>query len=656
MLRAAKAARFRSYEQWAFDEIILSSGPFRNHRLRPHYQPFFALLAREMSSNRWRRFAITGCVQSGKTLSTWVGPASHALFELRKDVICGIPTQALAWKKFAQEMRPMILRTRYRDLLPTAGLGSRGGQFESVTFGNGATLTFMSGDLKQTKSLTAPIVIITEVNTIDQPSPVRTEADPITQMEARSLAFEDRARLYLEGVVTVPTGRISVEIAQGSASRLVKQCRACRQWVTPGRDHLMGHQEALSESQARASAYWQCPVCSAHWDDAERRAMIQEMKLVHRGQTIDENGTIHGPLPDTDTLGFRWNAFDNNFWSTGRIALEEWRVARRIENDLSADRGVRQYWWAEEVEGPELEEITVSASKLADRIVRIPRGVVPAWCRYLTIGVDVHRKHLDWVAIAWRQDGASHVVNYGVHETHWDAFSVSIEQGIVTGLDELAEVVLAGFAHEGQSTPRIPDAIWVDARYKGPEAVYPWMKKRADPKRFAPTLGYGAGSNDPRFRRYRPQTKLSLQVREIGPGYHVSWHPTHRLSVVEIDANHAKTFLHERLATHLEYAEEWKAAGQPLPPPTPGAMTVFLDSIRGHKGFFAQLTAERAHSEFIPGKGESTIWEVISHRNHALDAAAIASAAALKCGVRMVESQAPPPGPSGGWFQGRKRR
>ena len=64
----------------------------------------------------------------------------------RRAVICGLPDMDLAADKWRLDLLPVIERSKYRDLLPGTGAGSRGARLvETIRFVNCATLKFMSG-------------------------------------------------------------------------------------------------------------------------------------------------------------------------------------------------------------------------------------------------------------------------------------------------------------------------------------------------------------------------------------------------------------------------------------------------------------------------------------------------------------------------------
>ena len=82
------------------------------------------------------------------------------------------------WKK---DIKPAIQRSRYGELLPTTGEGSKGGKVRVISFQNGVHLTFMSfgGDDKSKAGETAPNLIVTETDGANDAQTTSDEATPI---------------------------------------------------------------------------------------------------------------------------------------------------------------------------------------------------------------------------------------------------------------------------------------------------------------------------------------------------------------------------------------------------------------------------------------------------------------------------------------------
>src|SRR3954469_24930605 len=271
-LRQARAPRLRSMRQFAEAEIVIPSGPFTGRRFRCARQPYTGLWFDQIDSGRWSRCVATGPTQSGKSLSCFVIPLLYHLFEIGETVICGLPDMDMAADKWREDLMPVIERSRFRDLLPSAGGGSRGGRVESVQFANGATLKFMSGggSDKSRAGFTSRVLVITETDGMDKAGGQSRESDNITQREARTRAYGSRKRIYLECTVSTEQGRTWQEYTKGTKSKVVIPCPECRAWVAPEREHLTGWQGAENQQAARNSSAFSCPSCGAIWSDDQR--------------------------------------------------------------------------------------------------------------------------------------------------------------------------------------------------------------------------------------------------------------------------------------------------------------------------------------------------------------------------------------------------
>jgi len=117
-------------------------------------------------------------------------------------------------------------------------------------------------------------------------------------------------------------------------------------------------------------------------------------------------------------------------------------------------------------------------------------------------------------------------------------------------------------------------------------------------------------------------------TRYIGEGFHINWLPRENQHLVEINADHWKTWVHQRLCT---------AVG------TKGAITLFQAPPQEHMALSKHLTAEAKTEEFVAGRGVVVKWERRRRQNHWFDALYNASAAGYYCGVRIVDEpqQAP---------------
>ena len=299
-LAQARPRRIRTMRRFAEDEVVLPDGPFAGRRFRCARQPYTGLWFDQVDSGRWARCVATGPTQSGKSLACFVVPLLYHLFEVGETVICGLPDMDMAADKWRLDILPVIERSRFNPLLPRTGGGSRGARVvETIRFGNGAVLKFMSGGGgdKSRAGFTARVVVITETDGMDKPGITSRESDKVTQLEARTRAYGARRRVYMECTVSTERGWTWQEYTSGSRSRIVLPCPACNGWVAPEREHLTGWQGAETLEAAREGGAFACPSCGSVWDAEQRSAANRGGRLLHEGRASSRRGRSRATLP-----------------------------------------------------------------------------------------------------------------------------------------------------------------------------------------------------------------------------------------------------------------------------------------------------------------------------------------------------------------------
>ncbi len=609
-LQRSRAPRLRTMREFAEAEIIIPDGPFKGLKFNCDRQPYTRLLFDAIDSGHWTTFACGGPTQSGKSHSAYVTPTLYHLFEVGETVVCGLPSMEMAADKWQQDILPTIEASRYRDLINTHGAGSKGGTPESIQFLNGATLRFMSGggSDKKRAGFTTRVVVITEVDGMDTAGGKSREADKITQIIGRTLSYGQRKRVYLECTFSVVKGRIYVEVTNGTNSRIFLLCPHCKTFIHPTRSDLLGWQGCATELEAAANAAIYCSACGEAWSEADRRAAHLVAKLVHRGQEIDPAGNITGELPETTTLGFRWDAVNNFFRTMAEIGAAEWK-ASRADDEENAEKEMRQFVWALPHAPSEMDSTPLEVDAIIKRTAFGPRGFIPRETTRVAVHIDVGKWLCHWSAIAFRPDGGSHIFDYGVQEVA--TRQLGEEKAIMQALLELGDAFDAGW-HD-----RKPDAVWVDAGYQQ-DTIFAFIRQKRGV--YLPTKGLGSSLDMDRDYK-RPKT-TGAQVKLIGEGWHFAALPTEKVLLAEVHADHWKSYAHKRLTTPLD---------------KPGAMTLFQASPQEHLSFAKHVTAERQVEEFVAGEGTVVKWVRDRRANHWFDTVYNCCAAGNFLGIRLIK-------------------
>lgn len=632
--RRARPVRPRSMLRFAEADIVLPDGPFEGHRFKASRQPFAEIWFRELDEGQWIRAVALGPTQTGKTLIAFVIPALYHLFELQETVILGAPSIDICEDKWREDLEPVIATSRFRELLPRRGSASRGGLKGrgAIQFRHGPTLRFMTGggDDKSRAAFTSRVLLVTETDGMDRSSSTSKEADKISQLEARTDAYGDRRRIYMECTVSVEKGRTWREYTGGTESRIVLPCPHCGEFVLPERDEFSGWQNADTLTEAQNEASFHCPECGELWSDDERDEANRGCRLLHRGQEIAKDGVVQGEAPDTDTLGFRWTATHNLFFRAKDIAAKEWR-AQRDPDPENAERGIRQFLWALPLKPQELEETPLDPQAIVRRVSALERGVVPQLSEHLSGHIDLGKYRCHWSLVAWLEGATPRVVDYGTLDVPQDR---GTEEGILYALREFRDRIFDGWPLEGGSTI-VPDQFWVDGG-KWTHVVYRFVRESREWtgdkafQRFYPA--FGRGQSQMRKQSYTKPKQTNARIVKIGEEYHFSWVPDQQVFHVEVNADYWKTWAFQRLTS---------------PPAELGSMLLFAGEPVEHLTFAKHITAEKQIEEYIPERQTlKVVWKQVSRDNHYLDTIYNACAAGHFCGARLIDKrkveEAPP--------------
>jgi len=596
-----KPKRLRTFYQWCCEELIIPDGPYKGMRFSPDRQPYTKLLMQEIG--KWRRHCITGPTQSGKSLTAFVAPIMWHLFERGENVICGVPSGDMVGNKWQNDIKPAILASRYRNLLPKKGQGSQGGTPTEIHFANGASLLFMTGGGgdKGRAGATAPVVVITETDGMDEIGGTSREADKITQLEVRTNSYQRAGldRIYMECTVSLEEGRTWQEYTNGTASRIMCQCKHCDAWVCPGRESLVGWEDAETKMEAGRKAMFACSECGGCWTEDDRLKMNLEAKIVHAGQEITPDGTITGTAVDTDTFGGRWDGFNNLFTTAQRLGEMEWEAAQS-EDAEAIQLKMKQFIWALPAKDLNTEKIPISVGivrgsdkRYEGRCSGIKRGEIPNGANPVTCFIDISMRVLQW-SVECKVDKRIHVIDYGFHETPHPEI-IGDEAAIEAALWELCPVI-------NEQYPDMPLGLidcgnWRELLLK----IIPTLPGNWMPSHGLPNYRH------PENKNAKVQTaKVKIPV-DGNRHYHMSKDGS--MWVVNFDPDALKHRVHSGFL--IKPDTDYGLA--------PGCITLFgTDPLEHHK-YAQEVTAEEFRSVFKEGKGVKKEWFKIRRHNHMLD-------------------------------------
>lgn len=634
----AKGRRLRSRVEFAEQVIVLPEGPHQGEHWRRHFQPYAFHILDAMDSLGFRKFRVTGCVQSGKTFNVVILNTVWHLFERRETVVFGVPEMDTARDKWQEELLPAIEASpELRQYLPSGGGGSRGGTPTAIKFRNGATLRFMgaTGGDHRRSHFTAPVVVKTEVDRFDTAGESSREAPPVEQMEARTEAFGDQAFSYEECTVTTENGRIWTELQRGTNTKIAVMCVHCRQPFVPSRDDLVGIEDCENVFEAQQQGAFKCGRCAALFSERDRKAMLrwERMLLVHKGQEMvaQDNGTAVavGAMPRTDTLSLSWNAFHNNFWSTEKIVRDEWKALYSDDPD-EADLKRRQFAWALPAEP---DEYTLSPLTIADIVARfesgLARGVVPPQTTCLTAGVDCGKELLHYTVRAWTRDDNGRVRGYAIDFGEWPVNSAELgeREGLLHALQDLHANRIAKGYQDAQGERYAVGWTLIDGGWLSP-VVWAFMLWCQENNIRGQMMVLGRGQSEPpgQGSYVHPQRVDHKKTLWIGEECHVRRNDKYGLPYMLANSDHWKSFLRSGLSCDRE-------ANGALLHFEPGPEDERKLALKRGK----HLRAEHVDRRIVPRRGPVDVWVNDSRSpNHFLDADYYSCVAGNLSDVRVV--------------------
>jgi len=588
----------RDIATFASEEIRLPKGPRRGMLFDPDYAPFNHFIFDAIMDDRWRKVSIVGPTQNGKTTIATNIPLLYYLFEMQEDVIFGLPSMELASGMWLEKLKPVIEDSIYRDMLPTKGAGSRGGNFTAVRFKNGVTLRFMGagGGAEQMSSHTAKYILLTEIDKMDQSRGEGTEADPVSLIQNRCDAFED-SKIVMECTVTNEQGRIWQEsMVHGSGGIIHVPCPKCNFFQELNREGLIFNNE--SGLVAEETAAYKCCKCEELWTNSDRLEALDTPKLVHRGQYIDNSGNVVGELPPTKNFGMHYNVLHSPMQSLSKTAGQQWEADRSDLKEVK--KAMIQSKWAIPYRDEDIDRDQISMQtlrKLADGSDYRLREV-PSWCDKIIFSVDIQKGYSFWQAEAYNMESMHSVVlEYGTVDQRDES-----DAGFYNMLQELDDIAMEGWDN------KTSDLKMIDTGYRY-DLIGPWMKRN---KTWFGVKGIGQGQRNKLTGKkeiYKVNGIFGIRIQDDG----------NRIWFIEVD--NTKALVHDRYLIENETIDCFRHVPQ----------DVDITWIKS-------MTAEAREWDEL---GEEFKWKKVRRRNDYLDCAsyAIAGAYFLKAKTERIDAK-----------------
>lgn len=453
-----------------------------------------------------------------------------------------------------------------------------------ISFVGGWLMFAWAGSPKTLRGRSAPVTHADEVDGMD----ATAEGDPVELLSQRSATFGDLALSVRSSTPTVKgASRIESGFEQGDQRRYYVPCHACGaaqffkwsqvRWDGRASTTLANAADDLGREHKPETAYYECEVCGAAWDDGQRIAAIRNAEQRGHGWKATRPFTGHASFHGPEML---------STFRRLRVIVQSYLDKLKIDDLQSFVNVSLAETWEERGEKVEPEGLEARAEEYK---AQVPGGGV-----YLTAGVDMQMDRLECEIVAW-----------GVGEESW-----SIDYKVLWGdplgdevWSDLEEHLQQSWTHEtGRELAVQATCIDTGGTSGMTQAAYDWLRGRTGRRIFGIKGVSGWG---------RPIVEKMQRKQSGRKGRKVD------LFIVGVDE--AKLVVSRRLSTTLENK---LVDGRPTG--GPGVCHFPLDR---NKEWYRQMTVEKLVTRYLKGQPVREWVKPDRARNEATDCRVYALAA-----------------------------
>ena len=356
-----------------------------------------------VDSALYRAVAIVGPGQSGKTnlAENW--------FLKMVDADPGNTLWYLANEKQVQSYVKRVIDEMVRSHTKLYGRLGRGPTDNSLAFKRFERMwvEFLEATKANLINKYAGRIIADEIDAWD-----KRLGDPYALLRIRMQTFTRAMALFLSHPDR--TESLDPEEWVSGIMRLYRDSTRCTWWwpclrcgdyssPTPGQPHYMRvvYNERLENIDDIAkSARLHCSHCDARLEDRDRREMNANGVWAGMGQRVQGDGTVTGPLRETEIAGFWIMGVMSPFTDGGLAGMVRARVSAERERDVSGDgttfKEVMSKSWSiptKKAANDSHAPLDIKALKALAQMTEL--GVVPDGVRYLVAAVDVQKNRFE---------------------------------------------------------------------------------------------------------------------------------------------------------------------------------------------------------------------------------------------------------------------
>lgn len=377
-------------------------------RWRTDFTPYLRGIQDAYGDPRCREIVLMGSTQWGKTESE----VNMLLWTIAEDpvpTLFVLPTEELVKSFGARRLRVAIENCKPTNALRTG----RKVDWTSHELALGGMVLYLAWANSASRLAMRSIgrLFMDEVD--KYPPFAGREADPISLATERLRWWKAQSKRVLSSTPTLESGYIWQAWLESDRRWYHVPCPFCAtfQPLRFGRDTVRWPDEERDPVRIAEHrlAWYVCVKCQRPIPDdgTHKTRMLADGVWVPDGGRVDRKGRVVGARLDGPTRGFHVNALYSPMLTWSEVAAEFLRSRVEIGRQMNFQNSWLGWPWVEKSAETDVE-------KLKQRVIELPRGVVPGDAICLTAGVDVQKHGLYYVVRATSPGGRTHVVEYGI--------------------------------------------------------------------------------------------------------------------------------------------------------------------------------------------------------------------------------------------------
>lgn len=321
-------------------------------------------------------------------------------------IIMAFPRQASAKSYANEKIRPLI-KSNPR-ILEKVGDPDKC-CFDFYKYPGGFLKLVTAGSPTALKSTSAPVLIVEEPD--DLKEDLKGQGDALAIFQQRQKTFIERKLIYAGTPSEEGFSKVSIAYGQSNQMVFLVPCHSCGGFHKLDFDNLKcdpypgDYIDPTYGERNPETAYYQCPLCNAIWDD--------ELKKKNITNAINFHNKGWKATAESSIYGFAFNELMSSFPGSNLIALAKAKLEAEREAELGKDGKLKSFTnnsmgIAYAAKSGNLEPAMLKAKR-----INYPEMVVPAGGIIVTAGVDVQHDRFAIVIRAWGRNGNSWLVYWG---------------------------------------------------------------------------------------------------------------------------------------------------------------------------------------------------------------------------------------------------